>query len=97
MALREDHRRIEADDREAPCDLEDLPDDGLADVRAEVVELSGVVPGEARAVVAVIDVARLAGRPVGAPERHRGVGRIPVVVLDLEDDAPVAATGPGPS
>ena len=73
MSLGEDHRSVEADDREAPGDLEDLADDRLAHVGTEIVELRGVVPREARAVVAVIDVARLAGRAVDAPERDRGI------------------------
>ena len=68
MAPREDHGGVEADDREAPGDLEDLPDDRLADLGLQVVELGRVVPGEARAVVAVVEVARLAARPVDALE-----------------------------
>ena len=87
VALREHHRGVEADDREAPRDLEDLPDDRLPDVGAQVVELRGVVPGEARAVVAVVDVARLAAPAVDALEHDRGVRRVPVVVLELDADA----------
>ena len=87
VAPREHHGGVEADDREAPGDVEDLPDDRLADVGLQVVELRGVVPGEARAVVAVIDVARLAARAVDALEDDGGVGRVPVVVLELDDDA----------
>ena len=56
MALGEDHGRVEADDGEEARDVEDGLDDLLADIGAEVVELRGVVPGEAGAVVAVVDV-----------------------------------------
>ena len=87
VAARQDHGGVEADDREAARHLEDLADDGLAHLGLEIVELGRVVPGEARAVVAVVDVARLAAGPVDALEDDRGVGRIPVVVFDLDDDA----------
>ena len=96
VTAREDHRGVEADDREAARDLEDLADDGLAHIRLEVVELGRVVPGEARAVVAVVDVARLAAGAVDALEDDRGVRRVPVVVLDLDDDPIVGARGPRP-
>jgi hypothetical protein len=55
VALGEDHRGVEADDREAPGDVEDGADDLLADSRVEEVELRRVVPREAGAVVAVVD------------------------------------------
>ena len=71
VLLREDHRGVESDHREAPGDVEDRLDHGLADVGPEVVELGGVVPREARAVVAVVDVAPLAGRPCRAARRRR--------------------------
>ena len=86
MPLREDHRGVEADHREAPGDLEDRLDDGLADVGLEVVELGGVVPREARPVVAVVDVAPLARRPVAPLEHDGGVGVVPVVVLEADLD-----------
>ena len=52
-----------------------------------IVELGGVVPREARAVVAVVDVADVAGRRVAPLEHDRGVGVVPVVVLETDLDA----------
>ena len=46
VLLGEDHRGIEADDREAPGDVEDRPDDDLANIGPEEVELGRVVPRE---------------------------------------------------
>ena len=54
---RQDHRGVEPDYVEAPGDVEDLSDDGLAHVGVHVVELGGVIPGEAGAVVTMVDVA----------------------------------------
>ena len=59
VLLGERHRRVEADDRELPRDVEDGLDDRLAHLGLEVVELGGVVPRHAGAVVAVVDVARV--------------------------------------
>ncbi len=89
VLLGERHRGIEPDDGEPAGHREDRLDDGLADLRVEVVELRRVVPGHARAVVAVVDVADVARPAILAPEDHGGVGRIPVVVLDLDPDARV--------
>src|SRR5262245_17323686 len=86
VASRQDHGSVEADDRESPRDLEDLPDDGLAYLGLEIVQLRGVVPREARAVIAVVDVARLAASTIDAFENDGGIGRVPIVVLDLDDD-----------
>ena len=57
----------------------------------EVVQLRRVVPRHARAVVAVVDVAGLAGPVVGALEDDRRVGGVPVVILDLDRDPIVVA------
>ena len=86
MLLRERHRRVEADDREAPGDRQDGLDDRFADVGTQVVELRGVVPRHAGPVIAVVDVADLAGLAVLALEDHRRVGGVPVVVLDVDAD-----------
>ena len=40
----------------------------------QVVELGGVVPGEAGAVIAVVDVALDAAGPIDSLEHDRGVG-----------------------
>ena len=84
VALGEDHRGVEADDRELPGDVEDGLDHGLPNVGPDEVELGRVVPGEARAVVAVVDVALVAGPAIRPLEDDRGVGVVPVVIL--EDD-----------
>ena len=55
----------------------------------EEVELGGVVPREARAVVAVVDVALVAGLAVEPLEHDRGVAVVPVVVLEDDPDARV--------
>ncbi len=86
VLLGQDHRGVEADDREAPGDLEDRPDDLLADRRIEEVELGRVVPREARAVVAVVDVADVAAPAVEALEHDRRVAVVPVVVLEHDPD-----------
>src|SRR4051794_6520023 len=84
VLLGEHHGGVEPDDREAPRDLDDRPDDLLADGWVEEVELCRVVPREARAVVAVVDVAVVAARAVRSLEDDGGVAVVPVVVL--EDD-----------
>ena len=65
------HRGVEADDREAAGDREDRLDHLLPDGRLAEVQLRGVVPGEARAVVAVVDVAALARRRGRGARRRR--------------------------
>jgi hypothetical protein len=86
VLLRQHHRGIEADHRETPGHRDDRLDDRLADLRLEEVELCGVVPREARAVVAVVHVADVAAVPVEALERHRRVGVVPVVILEHDPD-----------
>ena len=63
MLLGQRHGGIETDDRELSGDMEDRLDHRLAHLRHQEIELRGVVPGHAGAVVAVIDVLR----------RHRSV------------------------
>ena len=87
VLLREHHRGVEADDRELPGDVEDRLDDGLPNLGLEVVELGGVVPGKARPVVAVVDVALVAGPAVHALEDHSGVRAVPVMVLEEDPDS----------
>jgi hypothetical protein len=52
----------------------------------QVVELRRVVPGHAGAVVAVVDVADVAGPGVGTLEYDGRVRGVPVVILDLDRD-----------
>ena len=54
----------------------------LPDLRRQEVELGGVVPGKARAVVAVVDVALVARLAVDALEHDGRVGVVPVVVIE---------------
>ncbi len=89
VSLGQGHGGVEADDREQARDVEDGLNDLLADGWIEVVELGGVVPGEAGAVVAVIDVAGFAGGLVAAAEDDGGVGLGVVVILDFDFDAAV--------
>jgi hypothetical protein len=87
VLLGEHHGRVEADDRRAPGDVDDRADDLLAHLGLEEVELGGVVPRKRRAIVAVVDVARVAGPAVEALEDDRGVAVVPVVVLEEDPDA----------
>ena len=84
VPLRQHHRRVEADDGEAPGDCEDRLDHLFPDRRLAEIQLGGVVPGEARAVVAVVDIAPLARPPVAPLEADRGVGVVPVVILEAD-------------
>ena len=70
-------------------DVEDGLDDLFAYRGIEVVELRGVIPGEAGAVVAVIDVAGFAGGLVAAAEDDGRVGLGEVVVFDFDFNAAV--------
>ena len=86
MALGEDHRGVEPDDREPPGHAQDRLDHRLADLGPEVVQLGRVVPRERGAVVAVVDEPDLAGCPIAPPEHDGGVARVPVVVLEEDLD-----------
>ena len=87
VPLREDHRRVESDDRELPGDVQDRLDDRLASVCPQVVELGRVVPREARPVVAVVGETVLVGPAIEPPEDDRGVRRVVVVVIEKDADA----------
>ena len=84
MPPRQRHRRVEADNRKQPGHLQNGLDHLLPHRRAQVVQLRGVVPREARAVVAVVDVVHMPA-PVVAPAKDHGrVRLLVVVVLDLD-------------
>ena len=89
VALGQGHGGVETDDGKQARDVEDGLDDLLADGRVEVVELRGVVPGKAGAVVAVVDVAGFAAGFVAAAKDDGGIGLLEVVVFDLDFDAAV--------
>ena len=90
MALGQRHGGVKTDDRKEARDVKDGLDDLLAHGGIQVVELRGVVPGKAGAVVAVVDVAGLAGGFVAAAKDDGGVGLLEVVVFDFDFDAAVA-------
>ena len=74
VPLGEGHGGVKADDRKQARHMQDGLNDLLADGGVQVVELRGVVPGKAGAVVAVIDVAGFAAgccRGGERPRRHR--------------------------
>ena len=89
VSLGQSHGRIKTDDGKEARDVEDGLDDLLADGGVQVVELRGVVPRKAGAVVAVVDVAGVAGVLVDAAEDDGGVGLLEVVVVDFDFDAAV--------
>ena len=93
MLARHDHRRVEADDREVARHVEDALLHRLAGVLSQEVDLRRVAPGQARAVVAVVDVAHPARGAVEALEDDRRVGAVVVVVLEPDAHAAVARRG----
>ncbi len=70
-----------------PGDVEDGLDHGFPDLGLEVIELGGVVPGSARPVVSVIDVANVAGPFVLSLKDDGRVRPVVVAVLDPDGDA----------
>ena len=86
VLLGQGHGGVETDDREVAGHMQDGLDDRLAHLGDQVVELGGVVPGDAGAVIAVIDVAGTTSAALDQAEDHGGVGLGPVAVLDLDDD-----------
>ena len=85
----EGHGGIETNDGKEPSYLENGLDHLLADRRAQVVQLGGVVPGKAGAVVTVINVLDMSGGVVAAAKDHGGVGLLVVVIFNLDFDAVV--------
>src|ERR1700761_1591461 len=57
--------------------------------RVQVIELGGVIPGKAGAVIAVIDVAGVTCPLVTAPEDHGGVVLLVIMIVDLDLYPPV--------
>jgi hypothetical protein len=66
VLLGQRHRGVEADHRRETRDVEDLLDDGFAHFGIQVVQLRGVIPRIAGAIVAVIDKARVAAPAIAA-------------------------------
>ena len=88
MALGQRHRGVETNDGKQPRHMQNGLDHLFADGGVQVVELRRVIPGKAGAVVAVIDVARLAGPLVAAAEDHGRVGLLVVVISILISTRP---------
>ena len=72
--FRQRHGGVKADDRELAGDVQDRLDDRLAHLGLQVVELGGIVPRHAGAVVAVVDEPLAAGPFIDPFEDHSGVG-----------------------
>ena len=89
VTLGQDHRGVEADDREEARDVEDDLNDVFADCRFGVVELRRVVPSEGCAVVAMVDVAGGAFAVMAQTEDYRGIALVVVVVFDFDFDTTV--------
>ena len=89
VPLGQRHRGVKTNHGKQARDVQDGLNHLLAHGSIQIVELRGVVPGKAGAVVAVIDVARFAGGLVATPEDHGGIGLLVVVVFDLDLDAAV--------
>jgi hypothetical protein len=85
--VEEQHGHVAADRVAVPADRRQRLAHGVLGSPTAVVELGGVVPGHRGAVVAVVDVARLAAPAILALEGHRSVGVVVVVVLDVDPDA----------
>jgi len=80
------HRRVKADDGELPRNFQDGLDDRFAHARIEIIQLSGVVPGHAGAVVAVINVFCLSVPVIVALEHNCRVTAGVVVVFQVYAD-----------
>src|SRR5665213_384082 len=83
------HGCVKAYDRKQARDMKNGLNDLFAHGWVEVVELRGVIPGEAGAVVAVIDVADFAGGLVATLKDYGSIGLLEVVVFNLDFDASV--------
>ena len=76
------HGGVKADDREPPRHFQDGLNDRFAHLGIQIVELGGVIPGHAGAVVAVVDVARAAVAVVVILEYHGCVGAAVIMVFN---------------
>ncbi|OQA94010.1 MAG: hypothetical protein BWY25_03017 [Chloroflexi bacterium ADurb.Bin222] len=77
------HRRVEADDGRAARHLQDGLDHRFPHFGQQIVELRGVVPRHGGAVVAMIEVARVAGPVIHPLEDDGGVAVGVVVILKI--------------
>src|SRR6185437_15412957 len=89
VALGQGHGGVKADDGKKPRHVQDGLDHLLTYRGVEVIELGGIVPGKAGAVVSVIDVAGFAGPQIATAEDDGRVGLLEVVVFDFDLDPPV--------
>ena len=84
VTLCEGHSGVEADDREETGHMQDGLDHLFTHCGVQVVQLGGVVPRKARAIIAVIDVSCLPRCPVTPAKHDRCVGLLVVVAFDLD-------------
>src|SRR3954471_5865732 len=89
VLLGERHGGIKADDRRQARYIQDLLNHGFADFRIQIIELGGVIPGIAGAIVAVINKPRVSTPAIASTEHNRGVGFVVVVILNFDFDASV--------
>src|SRR5215208_427690 len=84
MLFCEGHRRIETDDREVARHMHDCLNDRFAYLSFQVIKLRSVIPGEGRAVVAVIDISDIARVMVTALKDNGCIGLIIVMVFEMD-------------
>ncbi len=89
VAFRKCHCSVETNNGKLPGDLKDGLDDLFAHRTTQIIELRGIVPGEAGAIVAVVDILLVAGPLVAAQKNNSGVGLLVIVVLNPDLDAVV--------
>ncbi len=73
VALGQRHGRVEADNGKLSRNMEDRLDYGLAHLGVQEIQLGGVVPRHAGAVVAVVDEFLASGPEIHPLEDHRGI------------------------
>jgi len=89
MPLRERHSGVKTNHGEHARHMQNGLDQMLAHRRIQIIELRRVIPRKAGAVIAVIDVAHLAGGAVAAAKDHGRIGLVIIVALNLNLDAAI--------
>src|SRR5215213_6253279 len=87
MLFRQRHRSVEANNRELARDMQDGLDHTLAHLGAEIIKLGSVVPGHAGAVVAMVNIALLAGPAIDALEYYRRIAAIVIMIFEIDSDS----------
>src|SRR6185369_3735977 len=81
------HGGVEANDGKESGNVKDGLRNGFADFGLQVVELRGIVPREAGAVVAVIDVSGVATPAIDTAKHDRCIGLVKVMIFNLDLDS----------